>query len=234
MREIVLDTETTGLDPHDGHRLVEVACVELFNFVPTGKHLHIYINPERDVPHEAAAVHGLTGKFLADKPLFSQIYTDLLDFIGGDPLVIHNAEFDVRFLNHELRTVGHPGLASKVIDTIHICRQRFPGSPANLDAVCRRFNIDNSGREFHGALLDSQLLAEVYLELMGGRQHGLGLAAEKTGPDQAMTFITQTARKTRAPRIYVSSPDDLVAHARLLRQLAAPLWADYEDSSTAP
>jgi DNA polymerase-3 subunit epsilon len=168
MRQIVLDTETTGIDPQDGHRLVEIGCLELENYVPTGRILHLYLNPEREVPAEAEAVHGLSTKFLKDKPLFAEVYTELLDFIDGAPMVIHNAEFDIKFLNHELKTVGHPGFKLKdAVDTLKIAREKFPGSPANLDALCRRFGVDNSGREYHGALLDSQLLAEVYLELLG-------------------------------------------------------------------
>ena len=145
MREIVLDTETTGLDPFTGDRLVEIGCVELMNFVPTGKTLHLYVNPERDVPAEAVAVHGLTAKFLSDKPLFSQVFTEMLDFVGDAGLVIHNAEFDLKFLNHELKTVGHPKIKNRVVDTVLLARKRYPGSPANLDALCRRFGIDNTG-----------------------------------------------------------------------------------------
>ncbi len=234
MREIVLDTETTGLDPHEGHRLVEIGCVELMNHIPTGNVLHVYINPERDVPPEAAAVHGLTTQFLADKPLFSQIFTDFIDFIRDARLVIHNAEFDIKFLNHELKTVGHPSLKNKVLDTLALCRTRFPGSPANLDALCRRFGIDNSGRDFHGALLDSQLLAEVYLELMGGRQHGLGLVQESAVVSEAAVSVdVARERKTMPPRVHLPTPDELKAHAVLLKQLVDPVWSAPQNEGQA-
>jgi DNA polymerase-3 subunit epsilon len=169
MREIVLDTETTGMDPFEGDRIIEIGCVELVNQIPTGNTYHQYINPERDVPPDAVAVHGLTEEFLADKPVFSQIYTDFMAFVSGAKLVIHNAEFDMKFINAELKQVGHEVIPMKnVVDTLALARRKFPGSPASLDALCRRFNIDNAHRDLHGALLDAELLAEVYLELMGG------------------------------------------------------------------
>lgn len=230
MRQIVLDTETTGIDPTEGHRLVEIGCVELENYVPTGRILHLYLNPEREVPPEAEAVHGLSTKFLKDKPLFAEIYTDFLEFVGDAPLVIHNAEFDIKFLNHELKTVGHPGFKLKdAIDTLKIAREKFPGSPANLDALCRRFGVDNSGREYHGALLDSQLLAEVYLELLGGRQRGLGLDTEEQQTLGTVTAISQQAariRKPREARAFPVSEDELNLHAELLGKLTDPLWKD--------
>lgn len=230
MRQIVLDTETTGIDPTEGHRLVEIGCVELENYVPTGRILHLYLNPEREVPPEAEAVHGLSTKFLKDKPLFAEIYTDFLEFVGDAPLVIHNAEFDIKFLNHELKTVGHPGFKLKdAIDTLKIAREKFPGSPANLDALCRRFGVDNSGREYHGALLDSQLLAEVYLELLGGRQRGLGLDTEEQQTLGTVTAISQQAariRKPREARAFPVSEDELKLHAELLGKLTDPLWKD--------
>ena len=228
MREIVLDTETTGIDPHDGHRMVEIGCVELMNFVPTGKHLHIYLNPERDVPAEAVAIHGLTQKFLSDKKTFAEEFVTFLDFIDGAQLVIHNAEFDTRFINYELKNVGHPGLKHKIVDTLALVRTRFPGSPASLDALCRRFNIDNSGRDLHGALLDSQLLAEVYLELMGGRQHGLGLAPQSDALVSNLVSVSAAReRKPRVPRLHLPNPDELFAHAELLKNLTDPVWKDY-------
>jgi DNA polymerase-3 subunit epsilon len=178
MREIVLDTETTGLDPAEGHRIVEIGAVELLNHLPSGRSYHQYINPMRPMPKEAFEVHGLGDDFLRDKPRFDQIARDFLAFIGDAPLVIHNAAFDMRFLNAELEAAGQPRLAAdRAVDTLLIARQRFPGSPASLDALCRRFNVDNSGREKHGALLDSEILAEVYLELVGGRQPDLALSA---------------------------------------------------------
>ncbi len=185
MREIVLDTETTGFDPETGDRLVEIGAVELRGHVPTGNTYHQYINPERDVPQEAVDVHGLTYDFLRDKPIFSKVADDFLDFIGDAKLVIHNAAFDMKFLNAELGWLGKPNLPwDRAIDTLEIARKKFPGSPASLDALCRRYGIDNSARTLHGALLDSEILAEVYLELIGGRQPGLVLseasAASKT------------------------------------------------------
>ena len=185
MREIVLDTETTGISPQDGHRLVEIGCLELFNHVATGKFFHTYINPERDMPEGAFRVHGLSEAFLSDKPKFAEVADDFLEFIGEDPLVIHNASFDMGFINAELKQIGRPSLPmARAIDTLEIARRKYPGAQNNLDALCRRFNVDNSGRTKHGALLDSELLAEVYLELMGGRQPGLVLQRElaaKTG-----------------------------------------------------
>ncbi len=178
MREIVLDTETTGFDPEAGDRIVEIGAVELWNHVPTGETYHQYINPQRDMPQEAFEVHGLSTEFLSNKPVFADIARQFLDFLGESRLVIHNAAFDMKFLNAELRRAGLPEIPwERAIDTLAIARQKFPGSPASLDALCRRFGIDNSARTLHGALLDSQILAEVYLELIGGRQPDFGLAA---------------------------------------------------------
>lgn len=180
MREIVLDTETTGFDPDKGDRIVEIGAVELFNHMPTGRTYHQYINPERKMPKEAFDVHGLGDEFLADQPVFRKIAQDFLDFIGPDSkLIIHNASFDMKFLNWELKTVGLPQIDyARALDTVLVARAKFPGSPASLDALCRRFGIDNSMREKHGALLDSEILAEVYLELIGGRQPDFGLNAD--------------------------------------------------------
>lgn len=231
MREIVLDTETTGMEPAEGHRLIEIGCVELINHVPSGNHYHQYINPERDVPADAVAVHGLTEAFLKDMPVFSQIYIDFLDFIGDARLVIHNAEFDMKFLNAELKKVGHKELSMKqVTDSLMMARKKFPGSPASLDALCRRFNIDLSGRELHGALLDSELLAEVYLELLGGRQHGLGLAPGAGGDSQeSMPGVSAQSgreKKHREPRPHQASADELAAHKTMLEEIADPIWQD--------
>jgi DNA polymerase-3 subunit epsilon len=177
MREIVLDTETTGFEPGEGDRIVEIGAVELFNHMPTGKTYHQYINPERSMPAGAFEVHGLGDEFLRDKPVFKKIGQEFLDFVKDDRLVIHNASFDMKFLNAELGWIGLPLLPmDQALDTLAIARKRFPGSPASLDALCRRFHIDNSAREKHGALLDSEILAEVYLELVGGRQPDLVLA----------------------------------------------------------
>ncbi|HEY8191540.1 MAG TPA: DNA polymerase III subunit epsilon, partial [Alphaproteobacteria bacterium] len=215
MREIILDTETTGLEPADGDRLVEIGCVELVNKVPTGRTFHQYLNPERDVPAEAVAVHGLTREFLKDKPVFSQILTDFLEFIGDAVLVIHNAEFDMKFINAELSSVGHGGIPMKrVTDTLTMARKKFPGSPASLDALCRRYNIDLTGRELHGALLDSQLLAEVYMELSGGRQAGLSFEVVQTTVSvttSAPLISLQAARerKAREPRPHAPTQEEL-------------------------
>lgn len=182
MREIVLDTETTGFDPESGDRIVEIGAVELFNHVATGSTYHQYINPKRDMPEDAFKVHGLSTEFLRDKPLFAEIAQAFLDYIGDAKLVIHNASFDMKFLNAELGWVNLPKLPwEQAIDTLAIARKRFPGSPASLDALCRRFGIDNASRTLHGALLDSEILAEVYLELIGGRQPDFGLSAIGSG-----------------------------------------------------
>jgi DNA polymerase-3 subunit epsilon len=182
MREIILDTETTGLDPKSGDRLIEVGCVELLNRIPTGREFHRYINPERDVPAEAVAVHGLSGTFLQDKPLFAHIAEEFLSFIGEDTLVIHNANFDVGFLNAELVRVSLPAITmDRVTCTLQLARRRHPAGPNSLDALCKRYGIDNSKRTKHGALMDSLLLAEVYIELLGARQAALGLAVVAGG-----------------------------------------------------
>ena len=178
MREIVLDTETTGFNPEEGDRIVEIGAVELFNHMPTGKTYHQYINPERSMPQEALEVHGLGDDFLRDKPVFKQIGQAFLDFAGDAKLVIHNASFDMKFLNAELGWINLPKIPwERAIDTLDMARKKFPGSPASLDALCRRFGIDNSARTLHGALLDSEILAEVYLELIGGRQPDFGLTS---------------------------------------------------------
>lgn len=223
IREIVLDTETTGLEPEEGHRLVEIGGVELVNHIATGKTLQLYINPERDVPPEAAAVHGLTNEFLRDKPVFAQVYTDFIDFIGDARLVIHNAEFDMKFINAELKNVGHPPIAwNRVVDTVKMAREKFPGSPANLDALCRRFGIDSSERVFHGALLDSELLSEVYLELLGGRQHDL--IAETGAKETAADSAIRADRQYREPRPHAPAAGEVLEHEILLKKLKGALW----------
>ncbi len=216
LREIVLDTETTGMEPSEGDRLVEIGCVELENHLPTGRTLHLYLNPEREVPAGAVAVHGLTYEFLKDKPTFSEVVGEFLDFIGDDAkLIIHNAEFDMKFLNWELKTLGFPSLdARRAVDTVKMARMKFPGSPANLDALCRRFGIDNTGRTLHGALLDSELLAEVYLELLGGRQRGL--LDEAAGTSQkTLASAIELERPFREPRSHSASDEEKAAHAAL-------------------
>jgi DNA polymerase III subunit epsilon len=217
MREIVIDTETTGLDPNDGHRIVEIACVELVQHIPTGRSFHRYINPERDIPEDALGVHGLTAEFLAPQPLFAAVLDELLAFIGPDPLVIHNAEFDLAFLNAELARLQREPITSGYVDTLTMARRRFPGSPASLDALCRRFGIDLSGRVEHGAEIDCSLLAAVYLELLGGRQPGLDFALPT-----ALTI--DIARVVRAPRPHTPSAEELVAHLAMLTMIEEPLW----------
>jgi DNA polymerase-3 subunit epsilon len=217
MREIVLDTETTGLDPRDGHRIVEIACIELVHHVPTGRRLHRYVNPGRDMPEDALAVHGLTAEFLARQPPFAAVLDELLGFIGSDPLVIHNAEFDLAFLNAELARLQREPIASGFVDTLAMARGRFPGSPASLDALCRRFAIDLSGRLEHGAEIDCRLLAAVYLELLGGRQPGLDFALPTALP-------TDVARVARPPRPHAPSVEELVAHLAMLKTVSEPLW----------
>ncbi|WP_119679803.1 DNA polymerase III subunit epsilon [Indioceanicola profundi] len=221
MREIVLDTETTGVDALNGDRLVEIGCVELFNHVATGNTYHVYINPERDMPEEAFRIHGLSNEFLSDKPLFSEVVGEFLEFIGNDQLVIHNAGFDIGFINAELRRIGMKSLSNPVLDTVVMARKRFPGAAASLDALCRRFEIDNSNRTLHGALLDSELLAEVYLELLGGRQPDLVLAGSEAARDAAI----RVERPRREPRPHQPLPEELAAHEAFLKGFkAAPLW----------
>jgi DNA polymerase-3 subunit epsilon len=224
MRAIVFDTETTGMDPADGDRVVEIGCIELVNLIPTGRTYHQYINPERDVPAEAAAVHGLTTERLKDEPTFGEIVGDFMDFIGDDAkLVAHNAEFDMKFINAEIKKFGFKKIDNKrVVDTLMIARQKFPGSPANLDALCRRFHIDNSNRTLHGALLDSELLAEVYLELLGGRQRGLGIEAERKKVEKEA--VSSVEHPYREPREFIVSDDELSAHQKMLDDIKDPIW----------
>ena len=220
MREVVLDTETTGLSHADGHRVVEVGCDELMNCIPTGRIFHKYVNPERYMPSEAQRVHGLTTEFLAKHKLFADIAEELMEFIDGARLVIHNAEFDLGFLNMELGRADRPPIAAEVIDTVRVARRKFPGAPASLDALCERFGIDKSAREKHGALLDSQLLAEVYLELVGGRQTALSLSAAA-----AAQTVAVVERPVRPPRPHTASAEELAAHAAFLAKIKEPIWA---------
>ena len=223
MREIALDTETTGLDPDSGHRIVELGCVELVNHVPTGRVYHQYLNPERDMPEEAAAVHGLTAERLAGEPVFATVADAFMEFIGDAPLVIHNAAFDMKFLNAELRRLGRPAIPnSRAVDTLTIARRKFPGAGASLDALCRRYGVDSSERTLHGALLDAQLLSEVYLELLGGRQPDLALRDDPTTTGVA----ARAARNARAPRPHAASAEELAAHRTFLAKLKDPLWRE--------
>lgn len=227
MREIVLDTETTGFEPESGDRIVEIGAVELYNHMPTGRTFHKYINPQRAMPEEAFAVHGLGDDFLRDKPLFAEIAQEFLDFVQDARLVIHNAAFDMKFLNAELGWLKLPQLPwDQAIDTLAIARKKFPGSPASLDALCRRFQIDNSARTLHGALLDSEILAEVYLELIGGRQPDFVLA---TGPATKSGGLTETATWRPIPRPTPLAPrltaSEAAAHQAFVDKMGdAALW----------
>ena len=212
MREIVLDTETTGLSPNDGDRIVEIGCIELLNHVPTGKVYHQYVNPERDMPIEAERVHGLSGEFMGDAPL-----------------IIHNAAFDMGFINAELTRLGTETIPkSRAIDTVGMARRKFPGAQASLDALCRRFGIDLSERDLHGALLDARLLAEVYLELLGGRQHGMDLAADAAKipaqSDEDVAEVSQATSGHRAPRAHAVSDEEKARHATFLEKIKDPIW----------
>jgi len=230
MREIVLDTETTGLDPKDGHRVVEIGAIELLNHLPTGNSLQLYINPQRSMPSEAFEVHGISEEFLVDKPIFAKIAQEFVDFVGEAKLVIHNAAFDVRFLNAELKALDRdPIEMSQTIDTVALARKKFPGAPASLDALCRRFGIDLSKREKHGALLDSELLAEVYLELIGGRQQGFGLdpVTERDNGDPELASVQPTGaneRQYREPRPHQAGVAELAAHQAFVADLDDPIW----------
>ena len=227
MREIVLDTETTGFEPAEGHRIVEIGAVELMNHMPTGRTYHQYINPERAMPPEAFEVHGLGDDFLRDKPVFAAVADAFLAFIGPDArLVIHNAAFDMKFLNAELGWAARPQIAvDRALDTLAIARRRFPGAPASLDALCRRFGVDNSGREKHGALLDSEILAEVYLELVGGRQPDLVLAPTRQTTTAAGTTGQWRPRPRPEPLAPRLTPEDESAHAAFVAKLGeAAIW----------
>ncbi|HWU92121.1 MAG TPA: DNA polymerase III subunit epsilon [Sphingomicrobium sp.] len=228
MREIVFDTETTGLSPAAGDRMVEIGCVEIFNRVETGRHFHAYFNPERPMPAEAEAVHGLSTIFLSDKPCFHELAEKLLEFIEDSPLVAHNAGFDFGFLNHELERCGRNGVCtSRMVDTLTIARSRHPGAKHSLDALCMRFGIDRSHRVKHGALLDAQLLAQVYVELTGGRQIGLGLVAD-AGPLNASTATASVrVRERREPRPHAPLVEELNRHRAFIEKLVNPLWSRF-------
>lgn len=222
MREVVLDTETTGLKPNGGDRLVEIGCIELINHVASGESFQCYVNPQRDMPEGAFNVHGLSSQFLADKPIFADVAEDIRAFLRDDKLIIHNAAFDLGFLNAEFKRIGGESIPpSQAIDTVALARKKYPGAPASLDALCRRFEIDNSLRTLHGALLDAELLAEVYLELIGGRQPGLVLSAAKV---EAVESGDQQARSARAPRPHAPSSAEKAAHADFIATLDDPIW----------
>ncbi len=233
MRHIVLDTESTGLDPSEGDRIVEIGALELINYIPTGKTYHQYINPERPIPAGATAVHGITDDFVADKPVYAEIVAAFDEFIGDSPLVIHNAEFDMKFLNAEYKRLGLPALPmSRAIDTLIIARKKFPGAPASLDALCKRFNIDLSGRTLHGALLDSELLAQVFLELVGGQQPEF--LSAKGGQQDVMSdgygdpLHDIDSLKKWPKRNFALDPVELEAHSKMVDTLKEPVWKYFD------
>jgi DNA polymerase III subunit epsilon len=223
MREIVFDTETTGLSFSGGDRLVEIGCVEMVNRVETGRTFHAYFDPERMMPAEAFAVHGLSDAFLSDKPKFADSVEDLLEFLGDSPLIAHNASFDFGFLNGELSRCGRVAIdLGRMVDTLIIARTRHPGAKHTLDALCNRYGIDRSHRVLHGALLDAQLLAQVYVELSGGRQIGLGLVSETVEVERQTVAVV--ASVVRPPRTFTPSPVELAAHAAFMNKVTNPLW----------
>lgn len=231
MREIVFDTETTGLSPLAGDRMVEIGCVELFNRVATGRTFHAYFNPERLMPSGAEAVHGLSDAFLADKPRFDEVVEDLLEFMGDCPLVAHNAGFDFGFLNHELNNCARPLIClSRMVDTLQLARAKHPGAKHSLDALCTRFGVDRSLRIKHGALIDAQLLAQCYVELTGGRQIGLGLAdivvetIEEEEAAGATAPVVGLRIQVRPPRPHAPSEEELAAHAAFVATISDPVW----------
>lgn len=229
MREIIFDTETTGLSPDEGHRMVEIGCIEMVGRMATGRTFHAFFNPEMPMPPEAERVHGHSDAFLADKPLFHERAEELLEFLGDAVLVAHNAGFDMRFVNAELARIERPAIPmSRVVDTVAMARSKFPGSPASLDALCKRFGVDRSHRVLHGALLDAELLAQVYIELTGGRQIGLGLADDSAAHDAASTgrlrLVPNVQRPHRLPRHFAPSEADLAAHQEFLGKIKQPLW----------
>lgn len=225
MRSIVFDTETTGLDPASGDRLVEIGCVELINGVETGRTYHVYLNPDRSMPAEAQAVHGLSDAFLADKQRFAEVMDEFLEFLGDDArLIAHNAMFDFGFVDAELERAGRPPLdRSRMVDTVAMARKLHPGAKHSLDALCTRYGIDRSHRVKHGALLDAELLAQLYIEMTGGRQIGLGLATAQATLDRAPAPVTGE-RPYRAPRPHAALPEELARHAAFIAGIAHPLW----------
>jgi DNA polymerase-3 subunit epsilon len=228
VREIVFDTETTGLNPAGGDRMVEIGCVEIFNRIETGRHFHAYFNPDREMPSEAEAVHGLTTIFLSDKPRFSERVSELLDFLEDSPLVAHNAGFDFGFLNFELAQCGRgPVSHSRMVDTLTLARSRHPGAKHSLDALCMRFGIDRSHRVKHGALLDAQLLAQVYVELTGGRQIGLGLVADTGSLNATAQAAAIRVREPRPARPHFAGAEELERHRAFITRLVNPLWARF-------
>ncbi len=226
-REIVLDTETTGFKPSEGDKIVEIGCVELINHVPTDKYYHIYINPEREMPMEAFNIHGLSDEFLADKPIFADIADEFLAFIGNSPLIIHNAPFDLGFLNFELKKINYQPIKNKIIDTVLLARKVHPGARVSLDALCKHYGVDNSHRDLHGALLDAKILAQIYLELIGGRQVSFSLAQEGAKESEIMAKGEINNIKTRpTPLKSRLSKEELAAHKELVKILGEnSLWS---------
>jgi DNA polymerase-3 subunit epsilon len=235
MREVIFDTETTGLDPKTGDRMVEIGCVEMVGRVETGRTFHAYFNPDRDMPVEAERVHGLSAAFLATKPRFKETAAELLEFLGTSNLVAHNAGFDFGFLNNELELAGRPPIAmERMVDTVALARKKHPGAKLSLDALCTRYGIDRSHRVKHGALLDAELLAQVYVELTGGRQIGLGLVADTAPPGPALTELTPNApwhrpspdKPRREPRPHVASPEELERHRAFIAEIKGAIWVN--------
>lgn len=221
-REIAFDTETTGFEPSEGHRIIEIGCVEMVNRIATGKTYHAYINPERDVPQAAFDVHGLSREFLSDKPKFSEVADNFISFVGDATLVIHNAQFDMKFINHHLKELEKDIIPMKQsFCTLQEARRRFPGSPASLDALCKRFEVDNSSRTKHGALLDAELLADMYLELMGGSQVAFELGSSAGGN---IKNIMPSNREKIPPREHLPSEEELAAHTEFLKKINQPAW----------
>lgn len=224
MREIILDTETTGLDPFDGHRVIEIGCVEMINRVKTGSYYHCYINPERDVPREAFLVHGISYEFLKDKKVFKDIAEEFIEYIADSTLVIHNAKFDLKFLNYELSNIGIADLSeARVVDTLNVARKTFPGSPASLDSLCKRYKIDLSKREKHGALLDAELLADVYINLMGGKQSKLEFIEEKRN---RLVNAMKVPKQFKEPRNFSVSQEEANAHQEIIKMMKNPVWSE--------
>jgi len=230
MREIVLDTETTGLEHEQGHRIIEIGAVELNDHIPTGRHYHVYINPERDIDARASEVHGMTYEMLKDKPVFADIVDEFLAFIADTTLVIHNADFDMGFINAELSRLGQQTIGNDVvIDTLLMARQKFPGGQASLDALCRRFSIDNSNRDLHGALIDADLLAAVYIELIGGKQPDLMMAESEDKPTPSgQVKIMSSPSEPKPPREFSISPEELLEHQEFMKTIDNSIWAKYQ------
>ncbi len=225
-REIVFDTETTGFDPAEGHKIVEIGCVELINGVQSGQTFHSYLNPERDIPAETTQIHGITNEQVRHSPTFGEIVDALLAFMGDAPLVAHNAEFDFRFVNAELRNVGRAPLASsRMVDTVQIAKRLYPGARLSLDSLCARLGIDTSARIKHGALIDSQILAEVYMEMMGGKQRGFELGAATT-ETQAAVPASKLVRPARAPRLFAPTDTERAAHESFISQIRNAIWVN--------